>query len=71
MGFEPTTTSLEGWDSTTELRPLLSFFIHPIFIYPTMCAMCAPPPPLFSQAAAPSSHYELMVGRQGFEPWKT
>ncbi len=21
MGFEPTTTSLEGWDSTTELRP--------------------------------------------------
>ena len=21
MGFEPTTASLEGWDSTTELRP--------------------------------------------------
>ena len=25
MGFEPTTASLEGWDSTTELRPPLSF----------------------------------------------
>src|SRR5215216_1066188 len=24
MGFEPTTTSLEGWDSTTELRPPLT-----------------------------------------------
>lgn len=22
MGFEPTTASLEGWNSTTELRPL-------------------------------------------------
>ncbi len=24
MGFEPTTASLEGWNSTTELRPHLS-----------------------------------------------
>ena len=24
MGFEPTTASLEGWNSTTELRPPLS-----------------------------------------------
>ena len=25
MGFEPTTASLEGWNSTTELRPPLCF----------------------------------------------
>ena len=24
MGFEPTTASLEGWNSTTELRPPVS-----------------------------------------------
>ena len=24
MGFEPTTASLEGWNSTTELRPQIS-----------------------------------------------
>ena len=28
MGFEPTTASLEGWNSTTELRPP-AFFPHP------------------------------------------
>ena len=28
MGFEPTTASLEGWNSTTELRPQISPFIH-------------------------------------------
>ena len=28
MGFEPTTASLEGWNSTTELRPPV-FFPHP------------------------------------------
>ncbi len=28
MGFEPTTASLEGWNSTTELRPP-DFFPHP------------------------------------------
>jgi hypothetical protein len=26
MGFEPTTASLEGWNSTTELRPPFSYF---------------------------------------------
>jgi hypothetical protein len=25
MGFEPTTASLEGWNSTTELRPPILF----------------------------------------------
>lgn len=25
MGFEPTTASLEGWDSTAELRPPVYF----------------------------------------------
>lgn len=29
MGFEPTTASLEGWNSTTELRPpFLTFLAH-------------------------------------------
>lgn len=27
MGFEPTTASLEGWNSTTELRPPYSNYI--------------------------------------------
>jgi hypothetical protein len=34
MGFEPTTASLEGWNSTTELRPpitTLPILTHPIF----------------------------------------
>jgi hypothetical protein len=30
MGFEPTTASLEGWNSTTELRPPIS---------PMLCSM--------------------------------
>ena len=29
MGFEPTTASLEGWNSTTELRPQHFLFIFP------------------------------------------
>ena len=28
MGFEPTTASLEGWNSTTELRPPV-YYSHP------------------------------------------
>jgi hypothetical protein len=28
MGFEPTTASLEGWNSTTELRPPISPSLH-------------------------------------------
>ncbi len=31
MGFEPTTASLEGWNSTTELRPP-EFFVSPVAI---------------------------------------
>ena len=27
MGFEPTTASLEGWNSTTELRPQLPKYL--------------------------------------------
>ena len=33
MGFEPTTASLEGWNSTTELRPPasgLNFLLHDV-----------------------------------------
>ncbi len=63
MGFEPTTASLEGWNSTTELRP-------PVFI-PTLSNSAvhfttvpnSSPKPL-----RPTS--QMMVGRQGFEPWK-
>ena len=31
MGFEPTTASLEGWNSTTELRPPRYLFFSKIF----------------------------------------
>ncbi len=33
MGFEPTTASLEGWNSTTELRP-------PLLNFPRSSALC-------------------------------
>ena len=34
MGFEPTTASLEGWNSTTELRPPSSLFIDALVTGP-------------------------------------
>ena len=37
MGFEPTTASLEGWNSTTELRP-------PTVTLPTLHDLPAIPP---------------------------
>ncbi len=33
MGFEPTTASLEGWNSTTELRPHISWSLF----FGTLC----------------------------------
>ncbi len=34
MGFEPTTTSLASWDSTTELRPLSYILLEDRFLAP-------------------------------------
>jgi hypothetical protein len=58
MGFEPTTTSLEGWDSTTELRPPLNQTLE-VYLQRRHIPTAAGPP-LRSG----------VVGRQGFEPWK-
>src|SRR5205085_2185424 len=60
MGFEPTTASLEGWNSTTELRPPV-FFPRPV-PYNLQSALN---PPWTSRLYKPD-----VVGRQGFEPWK-
>ncbi len=61
-GFEPATASLEGWNSTTELRPQLDLN------------------PIYRETFASTAHLvvstrsrpfqSIMVGRQGFEPWK-
>ncbi len=41
MGFEPTTASLEGWNSTTELRPpLLEFSAEFVFRLCTLSTQC-------------------------------
>ena len=61
MGFEPTTASLEGWNSTTELRPPFS--------------SSAPSPSSDSVRSQHSMllaclRLFFVVGRQGFEPWK-
>jgi hypothetical protein len=60
MGFEPTTASLEGWNSTTELRPpfpssVLSSSWFRLYT--------------FAQHATLACVMHV-VGRQGFEPWK-
>ncbi len=62
MGFEPTTASLEGWNSTTELRPhyrLLRHYSYEFF-----------PNFIFMLFICPTYNLLKMVGRQGFEPWK-
>jgi hypothetical protein len=87
MGFEPTTASLEGWNSTTELRPpkfLQSLYIQirakpnkayvqlahrPFEIKPTSKHLrCLSGSPTLELAGTSKLG---MVGRQGFEPWKT
>ena len=59
MGFEPTTASLEGWNSTTELRPPIPFFSLAFSINF-----------LIARFKSISLFQSVMVGRQGFEPWK-
>ncbi len=75
MGFEPTTASLEGWNSTTELRP-------PTANLPTHQYFAAKALHIRTLSHSASSHLCLirdtahglnrlsLVGRQGFEPWK-
>ena len=60
-GFEPATTSLEGWDSTTELRPPFLRTEHRGLRIEFM----RPRPSVLS-----TQHVFGVVGRQGFEPWK-
>jgi hypothetical protein len=54
MGFEPTTASLEGWNSTTELRPLfLTFLVHSLIKPSTLrCASSSPTHKLASTSEA-------------------
>ncbi len=72
MGFEPTTASLEGWNSTTELRP-------PTVNLPIIHGLPAVSPRTSPRFASPDTHephsaqaelIQVLVGRQGFEPWK-
>ncbi len=60
MGFEPTTASLEGWNSTTELRPPFSSSVLSsswFWLY------------TLAQHSSFACIFHV-VGRQGFEPWK-
>src|SRR5205085_10787561 len=60
MGFEPTTASLEGWNSTTELRPPFSSSVLSSSWFR-----------LYTLAQhLPLACVIHVVGRQGFEPWK-
>ena len=61
MGFEPTTASLEGWNSTTELRPP-SFTLRRHQPHTATC---------YTSRYEPHCYKPVLVGRQGFEPWKT
>ena len=113
MGFEPTTASLEGWNSTTELRPP-SFFLSVHTVSKTnqrlSCLSGSPSHKLAGTSEAIKQTCGLypvaknhvigsgssklnqntggfypahsilkfagprkrgLVGRQGFEPWKT
>lgn len=61
-GFEPATASLEGWNSTTELRP--QFRLFPIARNPLLSTENL----IATTRSRPFQ--SIMVGRQGFEPWK-
>ena len=60
MGFEPTTASLEGWNSTTELRPPFSS---------SVLSSSSGYIRSLSTRRLPALCLNV-VGRQGFEPWK-
>lgn len=90
MGFEPTTASLEGWNSTTELRPpyysprsriqhahslVYVRLAHSQARRPTqahtLTRTCGFYPVAKNNKIGSGSSKLCMVGRQGFEPWKT
>ena len=72
MGFEPTTASLEGWNSTTELRPpnqdfaAVSFFVSLHRHNRSIRYL----PYSIAKLSIKTAEQALLVGRQGFEPWK-
>ncbi len=88
MGFEPTTASLEGWNSTTELRPPALLHL-PALQHHTREALircthsltssrtgdhkytCGLYPVAKNNSIGSGSSKLGLVGRQGFEPWKT
>ncbi len=66
MGFEPTTASLEGWNSTTELRPHYPYnHYYQEFLFPKRKKINLR---IFCKCFI--FNLPKMVGRQGFEPWK-
>ena len=82
MGFEPATASLEGWNSTTELRPPTCNQLPSLLPMPAsrrhgrrnFTARFT----MHNSASEPLTLRDIfiksiqlgMVGRQGFEPWK-
>jgi hypothetical protein len=65
MGFEPTTASLEGWNSTTELRPpFLTFLVHSLIKPKTL--RCAPGSPTRKLASPRKPTHKLELA--GFIP---
>ncbi len=67
MGFEPTTASLEGWNSTTELRPPFLYFPRSNFHHTKNSLVASG----LSTCKFADPRKRDLVGRQGFEPWKT
>src|SRR5580765_2399284 len=63
VGVEPTTASLEGWDSTAELRPPF------ILVLSTLNSTVSSPLSNIQHSTLEPTRLSL-VGRQGFEPWK-
>ena len=70
MGFEPTTASLEGWNSTTELRPHYPY--NRLILIDQKHLSLKTGKIQNSLCLVIYSIFNLldMVGRQGFEPWK-
>ena len=69
MGFEPTTASLEGWNSTTELRPHYTYN-RLILIAKNVFSSNRINLKLLLFCIGSIFNLLGMVGRQGFEPWK-
>ena len=70
MGFEPTTASLEGWNSTTELRPRYPYNHLIIVIARNFFFQNRKNLKILMFCIGSIFNLLDMVGRQGFEPWK-